>query len=182
MVWCDFSGGHGVVKGAVSSDGLLWTQLGTIADVADSNAFFPAVSVSPAGRVSVAFDALTMPPADDPWRTGVQTYDVYYAQSPAGGSVFGAPIRVSSTSSNPDASSYNNLKEQFLGDYIDIVSGPTSAYVIWTDSRNATPCAAVDAYRQAIYAGSKTAVAPNPDTACAPSFGNTDTMVAPVGY
>jgi len=182
VVWCDFGGGHGVVKGAVSSDGLQWTQLGTIADVADRNAFFPAVSVSPTGLVSVAFDALTNPPAGDPFQTGVQTYDVYYAQSPTGGMAFGAPIRVSSASSNPDGSSYNNLKEQFLGDYIGIVSGPTSAFVIWTDARNATPCAAVDAYRSAVYGGSKTAVAPNPDTACAPSFGNTDTMVAPVSH
>src|SRR5438128_4349904 len=31
VVWCDFSGGHGVVKGGVSSDGIKWTQLGTIA-------------------------------------------------------------------------------------------------------------------------------------------------------
>src|SRR6516225_5549919 len=33
VVWCDFSGGHGVVKGAVSSDGINWTQLGTIASI-----------------------------------------------------------------------------------------------------------------------------------------------------
>jgi len=180
-VWCDFSGGHGVVKAAVSTDGLNWTQLGTIADVAGRNAFFPAASVSPSGILSVAFDALTSPPAGDPWQTGTQVYDVYYVQStPRAG--FTAPIRVSTASSNPDGSSYNNLMEQFLGDYIQIVSGPASAYVVWTDSRNATPCAAVDAYRTAIYGGSKTAVAPNPDTACASSFGNTDTMIAAVGY
>jgi hypothetical protein len=33
-----------------------------------------------------------------------------------------------------------------------------------------------------VYAGSKQAVAPNPDTACATSFGNTDTMAAAVTY
>ena len=180
-VWCDFSGGHGVVKAAVSTDGLTWTQLGTIADVSGRNAFFPAASVSPSGAVSVAFDALTVPPATDPWQTGSQVYDVYYVQSTASGA-FTPPIRVSTASSNPDGSSYNNLKEQFLGDYIQIVSGPASAYVVWTDARNATPCAAVDAYRTAVYAGSKTAVAPNPDSACASSFGNTDTMIAAVGY
>ena len=85
VVWCDFAGGHGVVKGAVSSDGLSWTSLGTIADVPGRNAFFPAVSVGPAGLVSVAFDALTAPPADNLWQTGVQTYDAYYTQSAAGG-------------------------------------------------------------------------------------------------
>jgi len=180
-VWCDFAGGHGVVKAAVSTDGLTWTQLGTIADVTGRNAFFPAASVSPSGVVSVAFDALTTPPANDPWQTGTQVYDVYYVQSTPSGA-FTAPIRVSSASSNPDGSSYNNLMEQFLGDYIQIVSGPASAYIVWTDSRNATPCAAVDAYRAAVYGGSKTAVAPNPDTACASSFGNTDTMIAAVGY
>ena len=91
---------------------------------------------------------------------------------------FGAPIQVSTASSNPDGSSYNNLQEQFIGDYIGIVAGPTSAYLVWTDARSATICQAVDDYRHAVYAGSKTAVAPNPDTACATSFGNTDTEAA----
>jgi hypothetical protein len=72
--------------------------------------------------------------------------------------------------------------EQFIGDYIGIVAGPTAAYAVWTDSRTASSCTAVDTYRAQVYAGSKTAVAPNPDTACATSFGNTDIMVAPVSY
>jgi hypothetical protein len=181
VVWCDFSGGHGVVKAAVSTDGLSWTQLGTIADVTGRNAFFPAASVSPGGILSVAFDALTSPPSNDPWQIGVQVFDVYYVQSTVRGA-FTAPIRVSTASSNPDGSSYNNLMEQFLGDYIQIVSGPASSYIVWTDARSASPCAAVDAYRAAVYGGSKTAVAPNPDTACESSFGNTDTMIAAVGY
>jgi hypothetical protein len=182
VVWCDFTGGHGVVKAAVSSDGLSWTNLGTIASVAGRNAFFPEASISPTGLVAVAFDALTQPPADNPWQTGVQVYDTYYVESPAGGASFTAPLRVSLVSSNPDGSAYNSLQEQFLGDYIGIVAGPSSAYVVWTDSSNATPCQAVDAYRNAVYAGSKTAVAPNPDTACATSFGNTDTLAGVVTY
>jgi hypothetical protein len=177
VVWCDFSTGQGTVQGAVSSDGLSWTSLGTIASVAGRNAFFPAASVASSGLVSLTFDALTQPPANNPFQTGVQVYDTYYAESPAGGAAFGAPIRISSASSNPDGSSYNNLQEQFIGDYIDTVSGPSSAYVVWTDSRNASACAAVDAFRSQVYAGSKTAVAPNPDTACSTGFGNTDTMV-----
>ena len=181
VVWCDFSSGHGVVKGAVSSDGLSWSLLGTIADVANRNAFFPAASVDPSGVVNLTFDALTAPPAGNPWQTGVQVYDNYFAQS-TNGSTFGPALRVSSASSNPDGSSYNNLMEQFIGDYVGIVSGPHAAYLVWTDSRNATACAAVNDYRRAIYAGSRTAVAPNPDTACATSFGNTDTYEATVRY
>jgi hypothetical protein len=46
----------------------------------------------------------------------------------------------------------------------------------------AAPCQAVDAYRNAVYAGSKTAVAPNNDTACIINFGSTDTEAAIVSY
>lgn len=182
VVWCDFSSGHGTVQGAVSSDGINWTFLGQIASVAGRNAFFPAASVAPNGMVALTFDALTQPPANNPWQTGVQVYDNYYAESPAGGTAFTTPIRVSTASSNPDGSSYNDLTEQFIGDYIDIVAGPSSATIVWTDSRAATPCQAVDAYRNAVYAGSKTAVAPNPDNVCSASFGNTDTEAAIVNY
>jgi hypothetical protein len=182
VVWCDFSGGHGVVKGAVSTDGMNWTLLGTIASVTGRNAFFPAASVAPSGTVSLTFDALTQPPANNPFQTGVQVYDNYFAESPVGGLAFGAPVQVSTASSNPDGSSYNNLQEQFIGDYIGIVAGPINAYIVWTDARNASLCQAVDDYRNAVYAGSKTAVAPNPDTACAASFGNTDTEAAVMKY
>ncbi len=182
VVWCDFGGGQGVVKAAVSLDGITWTQLGTIASVSGRNAFFPEASVAPNGTVSLTFDALTQPPANNPFQTGVQVYDNYFAESPAGGSAFGTPMQVSTAPSNPDGSSYNSLQEQFIGDYIDIVAGPTSAYIVWTDARNATPCQAVNDFRNAVYAGSKTAVAPNPDNVCAPSFGNTDTEAAIVNY
>ena len=181
VVWCDFSNGHGTVRGAVSSDGVHWTSLGTVASLAGRNAFFPQAAVSSAGTVSVTFDALTQPPPDDEFQTGVQTYDNYYVESSTGGASFTAPLRVSTASSNPDGSSYNNPEEQFIGDYIGIVDGPQQAYLVWTDSRDATACAAVDSYRAQIYAGGKP-VAPNPDKACATRFGNTDTMAAAVTY
>ena len=183
VVWCDFAGGNGSgdVKAAVSSDGLTWTNLGVIAQVANRNAFFPAVGVAPDGTVSVAFDALTAPPDNNPWKTGVQTYDVFYVELRKGATSFTTPIQVSTASSNPEASSYNNLQEQFIGDYIGIVNGPTQATIVWTDARNAALCPAVSDYRSAVYAGSS-AVAPNPDSACDTSFGNTDTIAANVSY
>ena len=182
VVWCDFSGGHGVVKGAVSTDGLNWTSLGTVGDVPGRNAFFPAASVAPTGLLAVSFDALTAPPASDPWQIGVQAYDNYYVQSTDGGGSFTTPLKVSSVSSNPEASAYNSLEEQFIGDYLGIVAGPTSATIVWTDTRDASTCAAVSAYQQAVYAGSKTAFAPNPDTDCTRSFGDSDTEAAVVNY
>jgi hypothetical protein len=179
VVWCDFAGGNGTVQGAVSSDGVNWTPLPGVS-VSGRNAFFPAAAVSPDGRVSLAFDALTKPPADNPWQTGVQVYDAYYAQL-ANGS-WSTPLQISTASSNPDGSSYNDLTEQFIGDYIGIAAGPAAAYAVWTDARAATPCAAVDAYRNAVYAGAKKAVAPNPDDACARDFGNTDSVIGVVNY
>jgi hypothetical protein len=180
VVWCDFSNGNGTVQGAVSSDGSTWTRLPGVS-VSGSNAFFPAAAVSAGGRVSLAFDALTKPPASDPWQTGVQVYDAYYAQLlPTG--AWSSPLRVSAASSNPDASSYNDLTEQFIGDYIGIAAGPTAAYPVWTDASHASRCGPVDDYRSAVYAGSKKAVAPNPDTDCRSSFGNTDSVVAVVNY
>ncbi len=178
VIWCDFSGGHGTVQAAVSGDGLSWTLLGTIASVSGRNAFFPEPAVAGNGAVAVVFDALTAPPANNPWQTGVQTYDAYVTEM-SGGS-WSAPVRVSTASSNPEGSSYNNLQEQFLGDYIGIVAGPSTAWAVWTDSRNAALCSVVSSYRAAVYSGSKTAVAPNPDTACLTDFGNTDTYAASI--
>jgi hypothetical protein len=182
VVWCDFTGGVGTVQGAVSSDGVHWSSLGTVASVVGRNAFFPAPSVSPSGLVGVAFDALTAPPVNDPWSTGRQVYDAYYVQSPPGGGAFTAPLRLSTSSSNPEASAYNNVQEQFIGDYIGLIAGPASAVAVWTDARNGALCPAVSAYQAQVYAGSKTAVAPNPDTACPTAFGETDTYAGLIGY
>jgi hypothetical protein len=182
VVWCDFTGGHGVVKGAVSYDGRNWTTLGTIGDVGGRNAFFPAASVSQGGLVAVSFDALTAPPPSDLWQTGTQVYDNYYVQSVDSGATFSWPQKVSLAPSNPEGSAYNNIQEQFIGDYLGIVAGPTSATVVWTDERAASLCGAVSAYQQAVYGGSRTAVAPNPNTDCPRSFGNSDTEAAVVDY
>jgi hypothetical protein len=179
VVWCDFSGGHGTVKAAMSSDGLSWTSLGTIANVAGRNAFFPQAAVTASGKVAVAFDALSAPPANNPWQTGVQTYDAYVVEYTGG--AWSSPVRVSTATSNPDVSAYNNLMEQFIGDYIGIVAGSNSAWAVWTDTRNGAACSAVNVYRSAIYGGSSTAVAPNPNTACPINFGDTDTYVASIG-
>src|SRR5260370_32003494 len=118
VVWCDFSGGHGVVKGAVSLDGINWTQLGTIASISGRNAFFPEASVAPNGTVSLIFDALTQPPANNPFQTGVQVYDNYFAESAAGGASLCSPARASTTSSNPDWSGYYSLPEKFIAESI----------------------------------------------------------------
>jgi hypothetical protein len=74
------------------------------------------------------------------------------------------------------------LGAQFLGDYTAAVATSAGAVAVWTDTRNDTPCAAVDAFR----AGT-TSVKPNPDTQCTPSgtgqlFGNSGIFAGGVGF
>jgi len=99
---------------------------------------------------------------------GVVFYDTYLVQSTNGGVSWSHPVKISTVSSDPDGSSTNSLAAQFLGDYITAVADSSHAYAVWTDSRNATPCAAVDAFR----AG--TAGKPDVITQCPTTFGNTD--------
>jgi hypothetical protein len=75
---------------------------------------------------------------------------------------------ISTATSDPDGSSTNSLGAQFLGDYITAVADASHVYAVWTDARNATACAAVDAFR----AG--TAGKPDVITQCPTTFGNTD--------
>ena len=77
---------------------------------------------------------------------------------------------------------YNDLTEQFLGDYTGIVNGPVSAYLVWTDARAAIQCAAVEAYRDAVCARWKT---PSPRILTLPvrrASGNTDTDLGIVSH
>ena len=178
VVWCDFTNGVGTIRGAYSDDGTTWLPLNTVGAVFARNAFFPAIDVSPSGLVVVGFDALTAPPASDLWQTGTQVYDYYEVQGNAAG--FTTPMTVSAASSNPEASAYNNLQEQFIGDYTDLAAGPTSSYLAWTDASAGALCSDVSDYQALVYAGSKRAVAPNPDDVCPTAFGNTDDVVAVV--
>jgi hypothetical protein len=131
-------------------------------------AFFASVATDPAGQVSVVFLTLDDVPTGTAPGAGVVHYDAYFAQSTDGGASFSKPVKISTASSDPDGSSTNSLGAQFLGDYITAVADGSHTYAVWTDSRNASTCAAVDAYR----AGT----GPKPDviTQCPITFGNTD--------
>jgi hypothetical protein len=104
---------------------------------------------------------------------GVVHYDAYFAQSTDGGATFSNALKISTARSDPDGSSTNSLRAQFLGDYITAVADASHVYAVWTDSRNATPCAAVDAFR----AGG---LKPNVITQCPTTFGNTDIVLGTV--
>jgi hypothetical protein len=165
----DPANGHAVVMLTKSANGgLTWSAPVVAGDVAGRSAFFASVTTDPSGTVDVAFLALDDVPSGTAPGPGVVHHDAYLSQSTDGGNSFGSPMLISTATSDPDGSSTNSLRAQFLGDYITAVADATHVYAVWTDSRNATPCAAVDAFR----AGT----GPKPDviTQCPTTFGNTD--------
>ena len=129
--------------------------------------------------------------------TGNAAIDSYYASSPAGGSAFGAPVKITTVSSDPAASAQNNLQRQFWGDYNTLVSKAGKAWFIDTDSRHGAGCPAVDAYqkflvdtgaiieqeereadRQAGKQAPEVGERPAPPVDCPSQFGNTDVFVS----
>jgi len=119
---------------------------------------------------------------------------------PVGGTAWTAPAKVSTVSSDPAVSAQNNLQRQFWGDYNTLVSGASTAWFIYTDSRTGAGCSAVDAYQTHLAnnglaqpdetdggkdtgksgtGASTVAVAtPAPSTDCPSQFGNTDVYVS----
>jgi hypothetical protein len=181
VAWSNHTSGHSVVLLTRSTDGgLNWAKPVVAGDVTGRSAFFATVTTDPNNQVHVAFVALDDVPAGTP--PGVVRYDAYLASSADGGVSFTSPLRISTVASDPDASSSasspfypaGDLIRQTLGDYISAVADASFVYVAWTDTRNGTPCPAVDAFR----AGT----APKPDVIaqCPTTFGNADIFVGRV--
>ncbi len=128
--------------------------------------FFASVTVAPDGTLDVVFQALTDLPAGT---APVPAWSATTATSPRStdnGATWSSPATISKVSSDPDGStSTSGLAAQFLGDYITAVADSSHVYAVWTDSGNASPCAAVDAFR----AG--TGPKPNVITQCPATFG-----------
>lgn len=153
-----------------------WLRSVSAGSVAGKSAFFSSLAVEPSGRVDVVFLALDERPAGTAPGAGVVHYDAYFTRSVTRGSTWTKPQRLSSTSSDPDGSTANNLGAQFIGDYITAVADRRGGrlYAVWTDARNAAPCPAVDAFR------ARTEVAPDVSTSCPATFGNTDIYLGTV--
>ena len=179
VAWADRTGdpssGHAIVQVTKSTNGgLTWSSPATAADVSGRSAFFASVAIDPSGNVDIVFQAIDDVATGTAPGAGVVHYDSYFVQSTNGGSSFSAPLLVSTATSNPDGSSTNSLRAQFLGDYITAVADGSHVFAVWTDSRNATPCSAVDSFR----AG--TAGKPDVITSCPTNFGNTDIFLGTI--
>lgn len=170
--WSEYSNGHAVIKLVTSVNGVDWTPAATVADVPGRSAMFNAVSADGASNVSLVFQAVDDAPSGTAPGAGVARYATYYSRSVDNGMTFAPPVVISTAESDPDASSSPNLLVQAIGDYITTVSDGTHTYAVWTDLRNASPCAAVDLYRAGL------ASKPNVISQCPLEFGNTDIYLA----
>jgi len=75
----------------------------------------------------------------------IENLDVFYAQSIDSGANFGANLRVTAVSFDPNLVKRTDppgTSQPFLGDYIQVASTATAAHIIWADNRNA--CGNVD--------------------------------------
>ena len=162
------SGHANILLTKSTNGGLTWSAPVVAGDVSGRSAYFASVATDPSSNVNVVFNAMDDVPTGTAPGAGVVHYDAYVTRSTNGGASFSSPLLISTVTSDPDGSSTNSLGAQFLGDYITAIADGAHVYAVWTDSRNATPCAAVDAFR----AG--TGPKPNVITQCPNTFGNTD--------
>jgi hypothetical protein len=186
-------GGHAQLVLATSTDGgKTWSQAAAagLNESATDEEFFPAIDVSQSGTVVVTYPAIRQgvaplytqddPPGGDipagaPFGPGAVVQSTYAAVSTDHGVSF-TTIVASTQTSDPDVSGYNNLAEQFLGDYTWVVATDHAAFAVWTDDRNGSPCTTVDQYRAGQVAK------PNPDLVCSGNFGNSDIYSAKITY
>ncbi len=177
--WVDVLGGAGRVVVSKSTDhGTTWSAPAAVSTAAEGYAFFQGLDVAPNGRVDVAYQALTAKTTT--YGTANASIDAYYVSSTDGGAHWSAPAKISSASSDPAASSQNNLARQFWGDYNTLVSTSASAFFIYTDTRSGAGCAAVDAYQHSVDGSGPSAPKPAPEDVCPSRFGNSDVEVSVV--
>src|SRR3989441_6417862 len=178
VAWSNRTGdpatGHAVVLLVKSTTGgLTWTPPVVAGNVGGRSAFFASVAADPNNHVNVVFLAMDDVPSETAPGPGVVHYDAYFTQSTNGGAAFSPPLMSSTGTSDQDGSSTNSLRAQFLGDYITAVADASHVYAVWTDSRNAASCEAVDAFRVT----QKLADKPDVITQCPTTFGNTDIVL-----
>lgn len=184
VTWADWdtSTSTALIKFTESDDGgRTWSAPITIGGKAGvANAYFPSVAASPDGHhVFVAWPAQTWVASGTAPGPGVVSDFAAYNLRTDG--AWSGGVHLSTASGDPDGSSSNGLTAQFLGDYTAAVASNSTAWLVWTDTRNDAGCPAVDAFR----AG--TGPSPNPDLQCpatsgGQTFGNSDIFAGAVTF
>ena len=156
-----------------TNGGETWSAPRAIEGAADRG-YYAAPAISPDGRnVYVVYNAFTTPyqPTTATPRTlvGVMLQAAAGASGPTG--AFSEVHR--GAPGDPRGSSQNNLRAEFLGDYVYAAATRTYGVSVWNDTRNAADCPAMDAWRQSLRDGTSVP-RPAPQQNCPATFGNSD--------
>lgn len=164
-----------------SKNGTSW-QSGGFASPTTDRPDFPAIAISPSGRDAY----VTYMNFLQPWQSttasprmfgGVVRHADVDRESGAVG--LWSDLHRAARTGDARASSANALTDEFLGDYDYAFATDAGVVAVWNDARDAVDCPAIDAYRQAIVAGTATGASddplrPAPNNQCDPTYGNTD--------
>jgi BNR/Asp-box repeat len=142
-------------------------------ETAGDRGIYVAPTIAPDGTtVYVTYNAFTTP-----FRTNTteprNLVGVVLRAAVSGGSTGAFTSAYRSPGGDPRGSSANALISEFLGDYVYAAATRTYAVAVFNDARNAADCAAIDAYRSALRAGTA-ATAPAVQQQCPLTFGNSD--------
>jgi hypothetical protein len=183
--WTDGGLGQNHEKTMVSyslDHGQTWSTPSAISLAADRSAY-SAPAIAPDGSAAyVVYMAFTQP-----FQTSTANarpeHGVLLSSPLVGGAPTGwTAAYVGPTGDARGTSQGRILYNEFLGDYVYAVATRTYGAGVWTDTRQATDCPAMDAWRQASFtAGHRVSPAPWPLSDCPPSFGNDDIFSASTG-
>jgi hypothetical protein len=136
--------------------------------------YYAAPAISPNGTdVYVVYNAFTTPYRDNTALPRALVGVVLHADVD-GGHTGRFTVLHRSTPGDPRGTSQNNLRGEFLGDYVYAAATRTYGTAVWNDARNAVDCPAIDAWRMWLRTGGSTVARPAPQQDCSANFGNSD--------
>jgi hypothetical protein len=145
-------------------------------ETAGDRGLYTAPAISPNGTdVYVVYNAFTTPYRTDTTSPRNLVGVVLHADSSTQASTpTGAFTELHrSPGGDPRGSSQNDLTAEFLGDYVYAVASRTYGAAVWNDTRAASDCTAIDAWRMSLRTGTSVP-RPAPQQDCPATFGNSD--------
>ncbi|HEX2680544.1 MAG TPA: sialidase family protein, partial [Candidatus Dormibacteraeota bacterium] len=152
--------------------GARWSTPRGIGSAGDRG-YYAAPAISPNGTdVYVVYNAFTTPfRTDTSSSRNLVGVFLHASVSPGGTGTFTEVHR--GAGGDPRGSSQNNLKGEFLGDYVYATASRSYGAAVWNDTRNAADCPKIDAWRLSLRTGT-IVPRPAPLADCLPAFGNSD--------
>ena len=152
--------------------GTTWSTPRTIEGVNDRG-YYAAPAISPDGKnVYVVYNAFTTPYRDNTRDPRALVGVFLHATVGAFGTGDFTEVH-RGTEGDPRGTSQNNLRGEFLGDYVYAAATRTYGTAVWNDARNAAVCPAINAWRMWLRGG-PIAPRPGPQRDCLDTFGNSD--------